>query len=87
VRCCYQTLTYDEPSRTGKPLSIAVDYTRDTRRRLGLPLRGAVSGNAVHKAGDAPTVPTNTSPGRRFGCGLDYFRKEGAKLVPPPDRR
>jgi hypothetical protein len=36
-----------------------------------------------------PTIPDwandqHTLAGRRLGRGLDHFRKEGAKLVPPP---
>ena len=37
----------------------------------------------------APEVPDfanaqHTLAGRKLGRGLDHFRKEGAKLVPPP---
>ncbi len=37
----------------------------------------------------APTIPDwandrHTLAGRKLGRGLDHFRKEGAKLVPPP---
>jgi hypothetical protein len=37
----------------------------------------------------APTIPdyalvTHTMKGKAMGRGLDHFRKEGAKLVPPP---
>jgi len=36
-----------------------------------------------------PTIPDwandqHTLAGRKMGRGLDHFRKEGAKLVPPP---
>jgi hypothetical protein len=39
--------------------------------------------------GFAPTVPDwafdqHTQKGKRMGRGLDHFRSEGAKLVPPP---
>jgi hypothetical protein len=39
--------------------------------------------------GFAPTVPDwafdqHTQKAKRMGRGLDHFRKEGAKLVPPP---
>jgi replication-associated recombination protein RarA len=39
--------------------------------------------------GFAPTIPDwandqHTLAGRKLGRGLDHFRKEGAKLVPPP---
>jgi len=37
----------------------------------------------------APTIPDwandqHTLQGRKMGRGLDHFRKEGAKLIPPP---
>ena len=37
----------------------------------------------------APTIPDyaldmHTMKGKAMGRGLDHFRKEGAKLVPPP---
>jgi hypothetical protein len=37
----------------------------------------------------APTIPDyaldmHTLAGRKLGRGLDHFRKEGAKLIPPP---
>ena len=37
----------------------------------------------------APEIPDwafdqHTHKGRKMGRGLDHFRKEGAKLVPPP---
>ena len=37
----------------------------------------------------APTIPDyaldmHTMRGKAMGRGLDHFRKEGAKLVPPP---
>jgi hypothetical protein len=39
--------------------------------------------------GFAPTIPDwandqHTLAGRKLGRGLDHFRKEGARLVPPP---
>jgi hypothetical protein len=39
----------------------------------------------------APTIPDwandqHTPAGRKLGRGLDHFRKEGAKLAPPPTR-
>jgi replication-associated recombination protein RarA len=39
--------------------------------------------------GFAPTIPDwaldqHTLAGRKLGRGLDHFRKEGAKLIPPP---
>ena len=39
--------------------------------------------------GFAPTIPDyaldmHTMKGKAMGRGLDHFRKEGAKLVPPP---
>jgi hypothetical protein len=32
----------------------------------------------------APTIPDWANDGRKLGRGLDHFRKEGAKLIPPP---
>jgi hypothetical protein len=37
----------------------------------------------------APTIPDfaldiHTMKGKAMGRGLDHFRKEGAKLIPPP---
>lgn len=37
----------------------------------------------------APTIPDwandqHTLAGKKLGRGLDHFRKEGAKLIPPP---
>ncbi len=37
----------------------------------------------------APTIPDwandqHTLAGRKLGRGLDHFRSEGAKLIPPP---
>jgi hypothetical protein len=39
--------------------------------------------------GFAPTIPDwandqHTLAGRKMGRGLDHFRKEGMRLVPPP---
>jgi len=39
--------------------------------------------------GFAPTIPNfandqHTLAGKKLGCGIDHFRTEGARLVPPP---
>jgi replication-associated recombination protein RarA len=50
---------------------------------------GAAIGLRAQLEGFAPTIPDwandqHTLAGRKLGRGLDHFRKEGAKLIPPP---
>jgi hypothetical protein len=50
---------------------------------------GAAIGLRSLLDGDVPTTPDwandqHTLAGKKLGRGLDHFRKEGAKLVPPP---
>jgi replication-associated recombination protein RarA len=50
---------------------------------------GAAIGLRSLLEGYAPTIPDwandrHTLAGKKLGRGLDHFRKEGAKLVPPP---
>jgi replication-associated recombination protein RarA len=50
---------------------------------------GAAIGLRSLLEGYAPTIPDfandrHTLAGRKLGRGLDHFRKEGAKLIPPP---
>jgi hypothetical protein len=54
----------------------------------GLPLR---CGHrvAVDAGGFRADIPDwandqHTLAGRKLGCGLDHFRSEGARLIPPP---
>jgi replication-associated recombination protein RarA len=49
----------------------------------------AAIGLRAQLEGFAPTIPDwandqHTLAGRKLGRGLDHFRKEGAKLIPPP---
>jgi replication-associated recombination protein RarA len=50
---------------------------------------GAAIGLRSMLEGHAPTIPDwandqHTQAGRAMGRGIEHFRKEGAKLVPPP---
>jgi replication-associated recombination protein RarA len=50
---------------------------------------GAAIGLRSMLEGFAPTIPDwandqHTLAGRKLGRGLDHFRQEGAKLIPPP---
>jgi replication-associated recombination protein RarA len=50
---------------------------------------GAAIGLRAQLEGFAPTIPDwandrHTLAGKKLGRGLEHFRKEGAKLVPPP---
>ncbi|RXG96113.1 hypothetical protein [Bradyrhizobium zhanjiangense] len=61
---------------------------RSPKSRAGCHFAAAI-GLRSSLEGYAPTIPDSaydqhTLTGKKLGRGLDHFRKEGAKLVPPP---
>jgi replication-associated recombination protein RarA len=61
---------------------------RSPKSRAGCHFAAAIGLRSLLE-GFAPTVPDwaldqHTLAGRKLGRGLDHFRSEGAKLVPPP---
>ena len=52
----------------------------------------AAIGLANELAGQMPTIPDwaydqHTLKGRKLGRGVDFFRQESTKLVPPPEQQ
>lgn len=61
---------------------------RSPKSRAGCHFAAAIGLRSMLE-GFAPTIPDfaldqHTLAGRKLGRGLDHFREEGAKLVPPP---
>ena len=64
------------------------DVPRHRKAAKAITLLAAVGWAAILE-GFVPVIPDwaldqHTTEGRRMGRGLDHFRSEGAKLVPPP---
>ncbi|MHC2576765.1 hypothetical protein ACVI1J_001522 [Bradyrhizobium diazoefficiens] len=61
---------------------------RAPKARAGCHIAAAIGLRSMLE-GYAPTIPDyaldmHTIKGKAMGRGLDHFRKEGAKLIPPP---
>ena len=71
---------------TGRPSAWLVDVLWESR--AGCHFSAAIGLRSILE-GYAPEVPDwaldqHTLAGRKLGRGLDHFRQEGARLVPPP---
>lgn len=89
---CAQARAWYEPAKLGKS-RMAIGscirlMSRAPKSRQGDHFHVAV-GLAAQLEGFVPTIPDwaddhHTLRGKRLGRGLDYFRQESTKLVPPP---
>jgi replication-associated recombination protein RarA len=89
---CEQALAWYDPEKPGAS-RLAIGnairmMARAAKSREGDHFAAAI-GLRAQLEGYAPTIPDwandrHTLAGRKLGRGLDHFREEGAKLVPPP---
>jgi len=89
---CEQALAWYDPEKSGAS-RLAIGnairmMARAAKSREGDHFAGAV-GLRAQLEGFVPTIPNwaldkHTLEGRKLGRGIDHFRREGAKLVPPP---
>jgi hypothetical protein len=75
----------EEPAQVGSAIRL---MCRARKSREGDHFAAAIGLRSLLE-GFAPTIPDwandqHTLAGCKLGRGLDHFRKEGAKLIPPP---